>query len=882
MDGVNLTRADFSPFFATVNDGYAPFEWQKRLLDHVLENGQWPDQISAPTGSGKSNVVDVHVFATALSAVGGGPRVPRRLGVVVDRRALVDSHAERAERIRQALNEANHGVLKMVGDALRNLRGGEGEPLIVAQLRGGLSPQSHWLDDPRACQVICATPAMWGSRVLFRGYGTSRNARPREAGLMAVDSVMVLDEAHLNRQLLATARRVRDLQQRHEMELGVPWLQVVETTATPEVTSERFSRVGVTAADIAPDGPDPVLSDRLLRPKLVTLVPSRDLLARTAPARYVSQLADQAEDMHRKAPGAVGCIVNRVDTAIRVTEELRTRGLSVACWVGRMRPMDVAALRADHPELWSSKNRPKIDVLVATQTVEVGVDLDLAGLITELAPGSALAQRAGRVNRRGALAASEVRVVVPESGQVVDYLPYTAGELAEGLEWLRRRAEKESGLAPWALVTDAPPAAGFRRLVEMRAEWADVQRWVSTSTPLFAEETLELWLADDLEEERAEASLILRGKLPDDEVEALALLAATPPDVAEAYPALLPTMRTVVTRVLADESRGRHPRAFIWRDDIWEPLTDSRELRAGDVVCLDRDHPVTAAGVVIPDEPAKAEFPRTVWGEPDSVTVIFNGDDPRGLTSRLAGLTAEEALEVIGEMRDFSGWSVRLPRSAEDELPWVVLVKDARLRQDEEVRQEWTPSPARVRLADHSRSVAAFAAQLAADVGLTPELVGVAEAAGFWHDAGKDHPSFQRVLGNRGAEPLAKGRQRSPQQIRRDRFASGLPGGWRHEMRSAVLAYAQSQQEPVPQSDLIVRLVGASHGRGRGIAPNSGAALVHQMDPDQVRAAAALLFDEGAWEELVENTDAEVGAWACAYLEALVRAADCQVSKEGK
>ena len=38
---------------------------------------------------------------------------------------------------------------------------------------------------------------------------------------------------------------------------------------------------------------------------------------------------------------------------------------------------------------------------VATQTIEVGVDLDLCSLITDLAPGSALAQRAGRLNRRG-------------------------------------------------------------------------------------------------------------------------------------------------------------------------------------------------------------------------------------------------------------------------------------------------------------------------------------------------------------------------------------------------------------------------------------------------------------------------------------------------
>src|SRR5665811_779847 len=46
-----------------------------------------------------------------------------------------------------------------------------GAPLMVVSLRGGVRPAAEWLDDPRACAVIAATPDMWGSRLLFRGYG---------------------------------------------------------------------------------------------------------------------------------------------------------------------------------------------------------------------------------------------------------------------------------------------------------------------------------------------------------------------------------------------------------------------------------------------------------------------------------------------------------------------------------------------------------------------------------------------------------------------------------------------------------------------------------------------------------------------------------------
>ena len=43
-----------------------------------------------------------------------------------------------------------------------------------------------------------------------------------------------------------------------------------------------------------------------------------------------------------------------------------------------------------------------------------------------------------------------------------------------------------------------------------------------------------------------------------------------------------------------------------------------------------------------------------------------------------------------------------------------------------------------------------------------------------------------------------------------------------------------------------------------------------------------MLFDEGGWDELIEITQVRYGVWGCAYLEALLRAADCQVSGEGR
>jgi CRISPR-associated helicase cas3 family protein len=42
------------------------------------------------------------------------------------------------------------------------------------------------------------------------------------------------------------------------------------------------------------------------------------------------------------------------------------------------------------------------------------------------------------------------------------------------------------------------------------------------------------------------------------------------------------------------------------------------------------------------------------------------------------------------------------------------------------------------------------------------------------------------------------------------------------------------------------------------------------------------LVDEGEWEAVIARTDRRWGPWGTAYLEALLRAADCSISSEGK
>jgi CRISPR-associated endonuclease/helicase Cas3 len=79
-----------------------------------------------------------------------------------------------------------------------------------------------------------------------------------------------------------------------------------------------------------------------------------------------------------------------------------------------------------------------------------------------------------------------------------------------------------------------------------------------------------------------------------------------------------------------------------------------------------------------------------------------------------------------------------------------------------------------------------------------------------------------------------------------------------------------------------MRLIGTSHGHGRSWFPHGAAELANDTDPSEWRELAAELFDGGGWDELIEATHLRYGTWGCAYLEAVLRAADCQVSREGK
>lgn len=926
----SITREEFGAFFAALNEGHDPFSWQEEVLDHICEHGVWPDRINAPTGSGKSSVVDIHLFANALAAVGAAPRVPRRLCVTVGRRALVDSQADRAREILKCMEEAladgsgEPDILRRVAEALQSFQTRNDKekraPFETGHIRGELSNRDLPVTDISACAIIAATPDMYGSRALFRGYGSTKAARPRETALLTMDTVMVLDEAHMNRQLLHTTQRIAELQKR-EVNLGVPTLQVVETTATPSTEDSGSTTLGV---DIeALDKPnDKELRKRVYSHKELMLhpidkwdgKPGNPATVNAAVDAIMERLAHREASEGSEEAHTVGCIVNHVRTAIAIKEALvknkvLEKAEEVQLLVGRMRPSDLEKLQNKHSKLFTTEGDMSVKVVVATQTLEVGIDVDFADLVTELAPASSLAQRFGRVNRLGHRTDSKVVVIEPASGDLVkkDAPPYKAVDLSNAYGWLEALNGAENlSVNPAAMVKNPPVQSSPERLLYQRPEWPDLLEFSRTDENPYDEPDLDLWLHDSLEAETAMGGVIVRDNLPSNTSAAMEILKTSyfAPRDRETFPANLKILKEILDY---QDEHGVKPRKFLYRQgeiSLWQDADQgdesSQTLAPGDVLILDTGSiPFTNQGIAV----TQRELPSTK----DKLEAVPFLDDAELYVAELyvyekcadrearfreyLGLSPEEAAELLDSQASDGQKVIASELSIEAEdgqevIAWYAEVTGKESVEGSDIAQElalYGP----VLLDDHQNDVAERTRQLAENLGLAPEFSEALELAAKYHDEGKRDLRFQQMLGaDPDAEALAKSGHRSVAEAYRARSRSALPRGWRHEQLSALMV-AASPEKVGEHRDLVLRIIGCSHGHGRFSFAHDAGFLLKEgylpegTDYEALKEQATRLFNVGYWDNLMEQTSRTYGPYATAYLETVERAADAQISREG-
>ncbi|KAA5603232.1 hypothetical protein F1188_20010 [Roseospira marina] len=253
-EALPLTADDFPKVFHAIH-GHPPFPWQARLAAQVARERIWPDALDLPTGSGKTAALDIALFHLALEADRGADRTaPVRVAFVVDRRIIVDAAFERAKKIADALATADPTgpkPLDRMAGALRGLSG-DGPPLVVQALRGGLPREADWARTPAQPTILCSTVDQVGSRLLFRGYGVSDSMKPIHAGLLGADCLLLLDEAHLAAPFAQTLAWVGQYRGRPWTEVrAAPWRVVTLAEPTFKIDIARAAAEG--CAKLAPD-----------------------------------------------------------------------------------------------------------------------------------------------------------------------------------------------------------------------------------------------------------------------------------------------------------------------------------------------------------------------------------------------------------------------------------------------------------------------------------------------------------------------------------------------------------------------------------------------------------------------------------------------------
>ena len=446
MQGLRV--ADFGAFFRAIH-GSDPFPWQMRLMKDVAADG-WPDVLDIPTGCGKTAALDVALFHLALEAGKrpGERRAPRRIFFVVDRRVVVDQTYARAERIAEAVMGAKAGVLSVVRERLSALSDGS-DQLVVAALRGGKRRDASWALDPTVPVLAVSTVDQVGSRLLFRGYGVSEGMRPIHAALVGEDALFILDEVHLARPFEETLTAVHERRDRCERAPLTPW-KLVRMSATVDAKG-CGTRFALDAGDRSSAGP---LHGRLSASKPATLLTVSCVTEEEEnAARLARTLADEAKRMLRGGAGSVAVMVNRVATARRVFRILEGKqtdespDFGVVLLTGRMRPLDrdmVVAKCFDQIRPDRERDVPARPlVVVATQCLEAGADVDFDALVTECASLDALRQRFGRLDRLGACGKAQASIVVRHDAvNAKEPDPVYGAAIVETWKWLKEKEGK--------------------------------------------------------------------------------------------------------------------------------------------------------------------------------------------------------------------------------------------------------------------------------------------------------------------------------------------------------------------------------------------------------------------------------------------------------
>jgi CRISPR-associated endonuclease/helicase Cas3 len=352
----------FSEFFRTAT-GHPPYGYQERLARDGLRA-----VVQAPTGAGKTGIILAWLWRRLH---GPDPAAtPRRLVYALPQRSLVEQVAGEAGRWL-----VNLGLAEEV--ALHVVMGGEG------------SSQWQWRVDMHKPAIVVGTVDSLVSKALNRGYGIGRAIYPVDFALVTNGAHWVIDEIQLCPESTTTLRQLAAFTR--TLGTAEPFGLTCMSATVPGELLDTVDNAAPEPADVLRIEETERTGELALRLGARRTV--RGILAETGDTK---RIAATARNSHK--PGTLTLVVmNTVKTAQAVYQELRGGPVPCTLLHSRFRAHE----RQQLVERVTAPPGEQGHIVVATQVVEAGIDLNAAVLITEAAPWPCVVQRAGRCNRTG-------------------------------------------------------------------------------------------------------------------------------------------------------------------------------------------------------------------------------------------------------------------------------------------------------------------------------------------------------------------------------------------------------------------------------------------------------------------------------------------------
>lgn len=375
-----MVHADFRSFVAAATakdsqpNGVEPYAYQQEIADKG-----YPDLIEVPTGAGKTLGATLPWLWRRLAHSDPHVRAatPRRLVLTLPTRALTDQ-----------TEQAVRGWVTSLGL--------ESEVKVHVLMGGRIDrgAANEWRANLHRPTIVIATIDMLVSRALLRGYGMYRPSYPIDFALVTNGAHIVVDEIQLADQATTTLRQLAAFQKRYGTAepSGLTVMSATVDEALLDTVDNPFTRQAATVVTLGKADIEGPLSKRLEATRTIRRLPEH-----STSKEFAQAIVD------RHIPGSLTLVVvNTVDTAVDVFQQVQriASGATPALLIhSRFRGFE----RRAHMDRLTDFSDPLGDggIVITTQAIEAGVDIDARTLITEVAPWYSIVQRAGRCNRAG-------------------------------------------------------------------------------------------------------------------------------------------------------------------------------------------------------------------------------------------------------------------------------------------------------------------------------------------------------------------------------------------------------------------------------------------------------------------------------------------------